>query len=244
MSDIADRDDCATEDDGEQPLTLLGSCARPRADDLASTGTTPGRPRSESGGLTVPSSTSLATTTTERRDSSLPRTPEEAAPRPPPRRSGCWPKSERGDDGERYSQPSDSQPQSRPRTPPSSSGREEDDASPGPGAERASSSPRGSVAWVAALMNHRFVRSFSERLVGGKRARAECWWRKLRAQRLTAIHDFFSAAPQFLASSTLQFVEEEFEQILKHTGTQIFLLYSRFVCPCAGALQDRFTFAN
>lgn len=167
-----------------------GSSARPRADVLANTATAPGRPRSESGGgLTVPSSTSLATTSTERRDSSLSRTPEEAAPRSSSRRSGCWPKSERGDDAERYSQPSDSsQPQSRPRTPPSSSasGREDDDASPGPGGgERASSSPRGSVAWVAALMNHRFVRSFSERLVGGKRARAECWWRKLRAQRLT-----------------------------------------------------------
>lgn len=164
-------------------MPFLGSCSKPRADALAAT--TPGRQRSDSGGLTVPSSTSLATTATERRDSSLPRTPEEAAPSRSSRRSGCWPKSERGDDGERYSQTPDSQPQSRPRTPPSSSGREDDDASPGPGAERASSSPRGSVAWVAALMNHRFVRSFSERLVGGKRARAECWWRKLRAQRLT-----------------------------------------------------------
>ncbi|EEC09071.1 hypothetical protein IscW_ISCW005561 [Ixodes scapularis] len=51
--------------------------------------------------------------------------------------------------------------------------------------ERVSSSPRGSITWVSALMNHRFVRSFSERLVGGKRARAESWWRKLRAQKLT-----------------------------------------------------------
>lgn len=47
------------------------------------------------------------------------------------------------------------------------------------------SSPRGSVTWVTALMNHRFVRSFSDRLVGGKRAKAERWWRKLRSQRLT-----------------------------------------------------------
>lgn len=132
--------------------------------------------------------TSSTTTATDRRDSSVPRG---AAPADElstkSRRSGCWPKNE-PDDGDRYSQLESLS--SRPRTPPSSSGREDDEASSlGPGGggpeQRASSSPRGSVAWVAALMNHRFVRSFSERLVGGKRARAECWWRKLRAQRLT-----------------------------------------------------------
>ncbi|OQR67016.1 hypothetical protein BIW11_13779, partial [Tropilaelaps mercedesae] len=44
-------------------------------------------------------------------------------------------------------------------------------------------SPRGSVAWLTAIINPRFVRSFSERLAASK-PRAECWWRRLRAHKL------------------------------------------------------------
>lgn len=41
---------------------------------------------------------------------------------------------------------------------------------------------------VAAFMNSKFVRSFSERLAGGlKVRRAERWWRRLREQKLAGV---------------------------------------------------------
>lgn len=54
-------------------------------------------------------------------------------------------------------------------------------------------SPRGSVAWLTAIISPRFVRSFSERLAASSykrhyhcsgKPKAECWWRRLRAHKL------------------------------------------------------------